>query len=159
MEDLPISGDQYWRFSVDIWYAFVPSKWLKYRSTPVHPLKKAHPIFLFHSKFQKWKTEENGEKWRKTAKNAVFPVPIFLDYTPWSEWQDSNLRHHGPKPCALPAALHPGLYNSLSLRNLPCDEPAWGIIIQKRKKVKFRSSGIPARPEIDFWNPKDYNIL
>ena len=26
---------------------------------------------------------------------------------PWSEWQGSNLRHHGPKPCALPAELHP----------------------------------------------------
>ena len=25
----------------------------------------------------------------------------------WSEWQGSNLRHHGPKPCALPTALHP----------------------------------------------------
>ena len=24
----------------------------------------------------------------------------------WSRWQDSNLRHHGPKPCALPTALH-----------------------------------------------------
>ena len=27
----------------------------------------------------------------------------------WSEWQDSNLRSHGPKPRALPTALHPDI--------------------------------------------------
>ena len=29
----------------------------------------------------------------------------------WSEWRDSNSRPHGPKPRALPAALHPDALN------------------------------------------------
>ena len=36
----------------------------------------------------------------------------------WSEWRDSNPRHLGPKPSALPTALHPDI-----LLNFFCGDP------------------------------------
>ena len=39
----------------------------------------------------------------KQNKKWVNPIRIY----PWSEWRDSNSRHPGPKPGALPAGPHP----------------------------------------------------
>jgi hypothetical protein len=35
----------------------------------------------------------------------------------WSGWPDLNRRPHGPKPCALPAALHPARNTTVSTRS------------------------------------------
>ena len=49
---------------------------------------------------------------KEIAKN---PLKSLISEDFWSEWQDSNLRHRGPKPRALPAALHPEVVRRNSL--------------------------------------------
>ena len=41
-----------------------------------------------------------------TNKKVQTPHKRILDF--WSEWRDSNSRHPGPKPGALPTGPHPG---------------------------------------------------
>ena len=53
-----------------------------------------------------------------------------LDF--WSEWRDSNSRHPGPKPGALPTGPHPGKYIVTSVR--PCAKEFCYIIHDSGRK-------------------------
>ena len=42
---------------------------------------------------------------KEISRNGIKPFLLI-----WSEWRDSNSRHPGPKPGALPAGPHPEIY-------------------------------------------------
>ena len=66
-------------------------------SYPITVPEMTQPIYKTHRFSEIWKSEKNGEKRRKSAKNADFQGAIYLDRSTWSEWHGSNLRHRGPK--------------------------------------------------------------
>ena len=63
-----------------------PSSWRRQRSSALHLIIRV---------------SQSKEKCR-------YGIKPFLHF--WSEWRDSNSRHPGPKPGALPAGPHPGIY-------------------------------------------------
>ena len=66
-------------------------------------------IFLFSLKTDFWKSEENGEKTRKTEEILGFSGCIFFGCTMWLRHKDSNLGNDGVRVRCLTAWRYPNL--------------------------------------------------
>lgn len=84
-------------------------------SVQLKKLRKNAFLHLENRRFQSKRMVNICAGFWKTICNPIFRChsrTVFLQK--WSEWQDSNLRPHGPKPRALPAALHPDIERETS---------------------------------------------